>query len=180
MSNTTKNIQLTQGQVALVADEAHDWLSRWRWYALWHPNTRSFRAVRSVTTGLSHPRQRLVHMHRAVWEYYNGPIPDGSTVDHADRDSLNNCLSNLRLATDSQQGQNRRLRSDNTSGYRGVSWNKQFSKWRARITVDGKVILLGDFTDPLEAALARDAAARIYHGEFAVLNFPERELLGVA
>jgi hypothetical protein len=112
-------------------------------------------------------------MHNAIWEYYNDPIPDGYTVDHINRDTLNNQLSNLRLATDSQQAQNRRLRSDNTSGYRGVGWNKGARKWRARITVDGKVIFIGDFADKEEAARAYDAAAIEHFGEFAVLNFPD-------
>jgi hypothetical protein len=111
-------------------------------------------------------------MHNVIWEHHNGPTPDGFTVDHADRNSLNNQLSNLRLATRSQQGHNQRLRSTNTSGYRGVTWDKQMGKWQARIMVNGKRIHLGFYADPKEAALAYDAAAKIHYGEFAVLNFP--------
>ena len=111
-------------------------------------------------------------MHQAVWEHHNSPIPKGFTVDHINHDTLNNCLSNLRLATYSQQAQNRRLRSNNISGYRGVYFRKDSGRWRAQISVNGKQIHLGHFNDPIEAAHAYDSAARIHHGEFAQLNFP--------
>lgn len=167
-----KQIPLTQDQVALVPDDDHEWLSEPRWYAKWNSYTRSFYALRAVTTETGLPRQRLIRMHNAIWEHHNGPIPDGFTVDHVGHDTLDNQLSNLRLATHSQQAQNRRLRSDNKSGYRGVHWHKATGKWTASIQVDGKRMHLGLFTDKDDAARAYDAAARIHHGEFAQLNFP--------
>ena len=89
-----KQIPLTRAQVAIVDDEDYEWLSEHKWYANWAPKTRSFYANRNVPTGLEHPRQRSLRMHNAIWQYHNGPAPEGLTVDHADRDSLNNCLSN--------------------------------------------------------------------------------------
>ena len=164
-----KQIQLTQGQITVVADEGFNWLSRHGWFASRH-KLQSFYAVRNV--GKS-PDQRPLRMQNAIWVHYNGPIPDGFTVDHENRDTLDNRLSNLRLANLSQQAQNKRLLSSaNKSGYRGVSRHTQSGKWWARIRVEGKEISLGLYDDPIDAALAYDTAARIYHGEFAVLNFP--------
>jgi hypothetical protein len=169
-----RDVTLTQGQVALVPDGDHDWLSSSKWYAKWNSYTKSFYAFSAVPTGLEHPKQQWIRMHNAIWEHHNGPIPVGRTVDHVGHDTLDNRLSNLRLATNSQQAQNRRLRTDNKSGYRGVHWHKATGKWTASIQVNGKRMHLGLFTDKIEAARAYDAAAAIHHDPaFVQFNFPE-------
>ena len=166
------NIPLTQAQVALIEDGDDDWLSDVKWCAQWAPSTQSFIAVSRGPR----PERLTIRMHRVIWEHHNEPIPDGFTVDHINRDTLDNRLSNLRLATNSQQSQNQGLRSNNTSGYRGVCWDKRIGKWWARIQVDGKRMHLGHYDDPIDAALAYDAAAIEYFGEFAVLNFPQAKV----
>jgi hypothetical protein len=162
----SKVIPLTQGQFAIVSDKDFEWLSQWKWYAAWDSCTKSFYAVREVNG-------RPLRMHNAVWIHRHGTKPRGSQVDHANRITLDNRGSNLRLATRSQQAQNSGMRSSNTSGYRGVTWHCRVGKWEARIGVNGKRIHLGYFDDPADAARAYDAAALIYHDpEFAQLNFP--------
>lgn len=94
-------------------------------------------------------------------------------VDHLDRDPLNNQRDNLRLASRSQNGANRNIRKNSLSGYKGVSWHKTAKKWTAKLTLNGKLIHLGYFDDPIDAAKAYDQAAREYFGEFAVTNFTE-------
>ncbi len=64
------------------------------------------------------------------------------------------------------------LRGNNSSGYRGVSFNKDLSKWSVEISFEGKKDRLGHFLDPTEAAKAYDNAARKYYGDSAKLNFP--------
>ena len=59
-----------------------------------------------------------------------------------------------------------------TSRYRGVS--RRYGKWKARIKQNGHDLVIGDFDDELEAALAYDAKARQLHGEKAMINFPPR------
>jgi len=71
----------------------------------------------------------------------------------------------LRLGNDVFQSQNRGIRSDNTSGIKGVSWHKQASKWRAYVQVENKEKHLGYFTTLKEAAAARNAAVREYWPE---------------
>jgi hypothetical protein len=66
-----------------------------------------------------------------------------------------------------------RLRRNNRSGYRGVSWHKQKGRWTVQIMEGRRKIHLGGFDDPAEAARVYDAAARRYHGVRARLNFPE-------
>ena len=167
-----KVIPLTQDQVALVDDEDYEWLSEFKWHAVWAPSTQSFYPQRSVPPGLEYSNKRLLPMHNAIWTQHNGPIPDGLTVDHKNRNTLEGRLSNLRLATRSQQKQNQGLHRNSTSGYRGVHWHRRDKKWSVSIQVDGKRIYLGYFTDKEDAARAYDVAARIHYGEFAQLNFP--------
>ncbi len=94
------------------------------------------------------------------------------TVDHKDRNPLNNQRSNLRTASFAQNNVNKEKRSDNTSGYTGVFWAKYNKKWRGLLGFEGKYIQLGYFDTPLEAAQAYDLAAKKHYGEYAKLNFP--------
>jgi hypothetical protein len=91
-------------------------------------------------------------------------------VDHKDGNGLNNRRENLRLATHAQNMSSTGMRKGNTSGYKGVSWHKKAHKWAARIQVNSKGLHLGLFFTIEEAALAYDAAALLYHGEFAGTN----------
>lgn len=86
---------------------------------------------------------------------------------------------NCRFVTPSENTLNTRLIfSDNTSGFRGVSWHKQTKKYRADIQVDGKAHWLGTFQTAIEAARARDAFA-IEKGLHTPLNFPDAKKIGV-
>jgi hypothetical protein len=100
--------------------------------------------------------------------------PDDLLVDHHNHNGLDNRRFNLRLATDSTNQQNARKRiTKTTSRFKGVDFVKATGKWRARIAVNGRRLFLGSFDSELEAALAYDAAARKYFGEYACLNFPD-------
>jgi hypothetical protein len=100
--------------------------------------------------------------------------PRGFLVDHKNLNTLDNTRTNLRLATRSQNMFNRnKIKSNTSSRFRGVCFDKRRKKWCAYITVEGKRIWLGTFDNEIDAAMAYDAAAKKYHGEFARLNFSE-------
>lgn len=162
-----REIPLTQGQVALVDDEDYAYLSQFKWYARW--NARAYYASRQVPAQGS-SRQRTLNLHNVVWERHFGEIPHGMTVDHHNVDSLDNRISNLRLATRSQQNRNQKVRKDSSTGFRGVTWYERYGQYAARIRVHGKLTFLGYFDDPVDAARAYNAAATEQHGEFARLN----------
>jgi len=87
-------------------------------------------------------------------------------VDHRDGNRLNNTMANLRLATPSQNGMNKKIRSNNTSGRVGVHWSKTQNKWCAMICVKGKHVNLGYFHTIEEAIERRKKAETEMFGEF--------------
>lgn len=87
-------------------------------------------------------------------------------LDHADGDKSNNRPDNLRLANKSTNGMNRGKQSNNSSGFKGVSFRKDRNKWLAKITKDGKAHHLGLFDSKEKAALAYRQAASEIHGKF--------------
>ncbi len=84
-------------------------------------------------------------------------------VDHINGVRDDNRWNNLRLATDGENSQNRKLRRDNKSGYMGVSWNIGVNKWIANITTYGIRRTLGCFNDPSEAHSAYLEAKKTSH-----------------
>jgi hypothetical protein len=103
--------------------------------------------------------------HRLVFLYHHGYLPE--FVDHIDGDKSNNRIENLRLATYSQNQHNRKLCSTNTSGVKGVYWDKRKKKWRGRIESMGKKIHVGYWDTLEEAEAAMTIARNKLHGEFA-------------
>jgi hypothetical protein len=120
---------------------------------------------------------RRIKLHSAILP----PTCLGLTPDHKNGDPLDNRRKNLRLATQSQQGQN--SRHHNGKKYKGVTYCPTVHgkyqcnvPWRARIRVNGKLISLGFYANPEQAARAYNRAAVKYFGEFAALNhFPRRK-----
>lgn len=102
-------------------------------------------------------------VHRLAWLYMYGVWPV-SQLDHINEDKTDNRLANLREATNAQNTQNvTALRSTNTSGYLGVSWECRKRRWQAGIKVDGKRRWLGYFDTPEEAHAAYLVAKRELH-----------------
>jgi hypothetical protein len=100
--------------------------------------------------------------------------PVGLLVDHRNCDTLDNRKANLRPATHSQNQFNRRkTKSKTSSRFIGVSFEKASGRWLADICCHRKSKRIGRFSSEIDAAHAYDAAARIYHKDFARLNFPQ-------
>lgn len=91
----------------------------------------------------------------------------GMIVDHVNGNTLDNRRFNLRVCTQSQNIMNSKKRTDNTSGFKGVSWKKSKKLWQVYINVDKKRILGGYFKCRLLASLKREELTRKHHGRFA-------------
>jgi hypothetical protein len=110
---------------------------------------------------------KVYRLHRLVWIYHYGDIPDGILVDHIDGNKANNRIENLRLATNGENVYNSKIRSTNISGVKGVYWDKEYNRWRARISINKKLLHLGRFDTIEEAKAAVIAARNNLHGDFA-------------
>jgi hypothetical protein len=159
-------IPVGQGKYAIVDVDDYERLAKYKWSVHYDGNT--YYAFRHSSRASGKKRQRLWMHHEII------DIPEGLVCDHINHNGLNNRRANVRPATVSQNNCNTRKRGQTTSRYRGVSQAARPNKWRGQIRVNGRLIHLGVFDDEVDAAKAYDTAARKYHGEFAVLNFPDR------
>lgn len=130
---------------------------------VWHAIPRKHTVYAQHTTPL--PNRKAVLLHRLIMGE-----PAGMNVDHRDGDGLNNRrrgeAGNLRIATVSQNRHNTRLLDRNTSGFKGVTWDKSRGKWKAMICLNDKRVNLGRFDDLEAAHAAYVAASQSLHGEF--------------
>lgn len=154
------------GRVVLVDDEDYDLVMQYRWY-VWEFKREGARTngPYAVTVVYGGGSQQSIFMHKLITGY---PM-----TDHVDHDGLNNQRSNLRPATRPQNMHNRQAAIRGASRYKGVCWVKKRGHWRADIRKDGKKVYLGAFATEEAAARAYDDAARVIHGSYALLNFPD-------
>ena len=116
-------------------------------------------------------------LHRLIWIYHYGKIPEDKTIDHRDHDKTNNRIENLRLASRSEQNKYQRKRSNCSSEYIGVVWRGRISKYEVTVGIflDGKKKnkYIGSYADEVLAAKARDRYVLDNNlTEWNLLNFP--------
>lgn len=147
-----KRIKLNKGFVALVDDSDFEYLNQWKWFE--HHGY----AVRTKRIGLrKFNKISEIYMHRLI-----NQTSEGFDTDHINRNKLDNRRCNLRTVTRSQNQFNRGNPINNTSGYKGVGWDKEHQKWVSRIKVNGKKIFLGRYNSLQGAWLARRLGERAY------------------
>ena len=143
-------------------------------------NIRTFRVLKpqmNYTTGYlfvvlcKDGEKSNKRIHRLVAEAFILNLTNLPCVDHKDRNSLNNHLSNLRWCTRKENDQNRSKRKNTTSVYKGVCFDKKANKWRVLIKHNDQRKNLGYYVDESEAGRAYDRKASELFGVFAKLNF---------
>jgi hypothetical protein len=160
--------KVAAGRVALIDDGDYELVSQHRWHVREQvlPGRRRVNgpyAMRNIH--LSNGKWTVLAMHTLITGY--------AITDHEDHDGLNNQRSNLRDATEAQNSYNQRKQPGvSSSRFKGVSWDRDASKWVACIRIDNKLRKLGRFTSETDAARAYDSAAHEAWGEFAWPNFP--------
>jgi hypothetical protein len=165
-NRTLKIVQLTKGFIATVSDVDY---ARVMKAGPWHTSISSCKqngrplvyAKRDIVR--ANGTRTTQYLHRFV----KGVKDKKAEVDHVDHNGLHCQRSNLRVATSSQNKANARLRSDNTSGLKGVYQRKDTSKWAAQIVAHKRHYCLGHFTTKEEAKTVYDEASRQLHGKFA-------------
>ena len=150
-------VPLTRGYEAVIDAADAPLIEGRNWSA--KVNRRAVYAVTKIR--LVNGKQGVLWLHRLIMG-----DPAEFNVDHIDGNGLYNCRSNLRLATASQNKFNSRRSTNNTSGFKGVSWHPGNAKWRAYISFEGKKHHLGYYDTPDTAHSAYAVASAKLHGEF--------------
>ena len=178
-----KEIQLTQGKVAIVDDEDFEFLNQYKWSA--HKEHNIYYAVRCVTIQSYNKMKnqkwkgKIIRMHRLLMEFpLTQPSETKEYIDHKNGNGLDNRKINLRLCTGPQNNANSSKQKNyggkkTTSIYKGVYWKKDCKKWCAKIMFNRKSIHLGYFDNEIHAAKTYDKKSKKLFGEFAWLNFKE-------
>lgn len=160
----TVTIPLSKGYETIV-DAVDADLATFKW-SVKDCNASNIYAIRHVSR--IDGKQIFERIHRVILTRMIGrPLNKDEQVDHIDGDGLNNRRSNLRIATAGQNRANQMRTSRNTSGFKGVSWNKGMRKWSAQICKKRVRVYLGYFDSPEDAYKAYCEAARAMFGEFA-------------
>lgn len=109
--------------------------------------------------------------HRIIWEMHYGPIPKDMEVDHRDGNRLNGRIENLRLCLSAQNKWNAAFKKG-YMGFAGVSYDKRrkLRPFYVRLTMHGKVIIIGRYATPEEAHEAWKRATSDLRGSFSVVN----------
>lgn len=159
----TKIIYTRKGEEILVDDEDYERLSA----LTWRIDSGTGYVVRTTDRDPVTRKKSTEHMHRVIFGLSKG---DGVQVDHWNHNRSDNRKNNLRVCTQFQNQRNIRTQKNNTSGFKGVTFDRRTRRWIAQITVDRTLHFLGRFTSPeLAHAAYRDAATKM-HGEFACLD----------
>ena len=141
------------------------------------PGIRKDRVAGSLKNGhiyIQHGNEKYL-AHRLAWLYVSGEWPKNE-IDHKNNIGNDNRWCNLREATRGQNNYNSSLYSNNSSGYKGVSWHIREKRWRAYIRIHTKRINIGSYNIKEEAALAYNKAAIKHFGDYAKLNEVKAEL----
>lgn len=109
---------------------------------------------------------RLYLAHRLVWLITTGAWP--TEIDHINRNRAGNRPDNLREVTSAENKANTGLSARNTSGRKGVSWNKLLGKWQATAVMAGRSRYLGLYADKEDAAAAYQGAVQLRTGAYGV------------
>ena len=161
-----KKVQLTQNKFTIVDDGDYEYLNKYNWYV-----AKSKYSYYAAFDRRNKKINKTIYLHRIIMN-----CPDGKFIDHINGNGLDNRKENLRICNKSQNSGNSKLRTDNTSGIKGVSWDKRNKKWVVRIKMDGKHKFLGYFSNKYYAKNVYEKVAKGYFGEFYLDGIRKKDI----
>ena len=111
-------------------------------------------------------KNKRYRAHRLAWLYMTGNFPIDQ-IDHINMNRLDNRFINLRECGNKENNCNTKKKSTNTSGFKGVHFNKQCNKWQARSRVNGKRVHIGLYDTAEQAGHAYAKFVKKHHGLFS-------------
>ena len=151
-------VRLTRGMTAIVDSKDYPLIAGYRWTAYMKKGRDTVYAGTGIPSSRTKTGRAVLSMHKLI-------LPNTPRIDHRDGDGLNNRRKNLRPATVSQNGINRKA-IPHGSKYHGVNWCKTRKVWYARIKLNGKKIHIGMFDNEEDAYKARLDAEKKYYPDF--------------
>lgn len=157
-------LQLTQNKKTKVDNSDYERLNKYKWHAekqggkYWYAGRRIY---------YKNGKNKGLYLARIIMN-----PPKGMIVDHINGNTLDNRRKNLRIITRQQNTWNQKIRITNTSGYRGVSWDKKNKKWKAFVAKT----YYGLYENKWAAALIHNIWAKERYGKFVKLNKIKYEL----
>ncbi len=139
----------------VIDKEDYEKVKNYRWYC----NSSGY----AVTANSGH----VMRLHSVILDCHLSKL-SGYTIDHINRNRLDNRKCNLRICTHSENTQNQKRKS---TLFKGIYFNKSNNKWRSLIRMNGITYRLGSYIDPVDAAIAYDIAALTLYGDTACINF---------
>lgn len=136
------------GFTAIIDDSDYGCVSKYRW------------SVKIGGTGIKYGHRvdknnKSIYLHRYIMK-----AKKGQTVDHINRNGLDNRKANLRFCTTAENIMNSKMFKHNTSGYKGVTWDKFRNKWASQIQFSQKHIYLGRHESLEDAVRSRKQAEK--------------------
>ena len=151
------SITLTKGRVAMIDAADVPLVEGWNWTAqISGQNAYAIRGERRPNGG-----HGTIRLHRVIMGDCSG-----CEIDHINGNGLDNRRANLRVASHGENMRNRRINTNNSSGYKGVCWCERSSQWLAQIRISGRRRHLGYFPTKEAAGEAYAKAAAELHGDF--------------
>lgn len=160
-------IPLTQGFNAIVDAADYNFLMKRNW----HVSTTDGKTFYAYTNMTVDGKRQRISMHRLLCGCITN---DGVEVDHSDHNGLNNRRQNLRTGNHRMNTENRRLYSNNTTGFIGVSLVRKTGLYRAQMNHCGHTYTKTGFLTAEAAAWQYDEWVIRLRGKFAYLNFPRK------
>ena len=160
-----KEIQLTQGFVALVDDEDYERVNQFKWHI--KNSSRNPKNQYAERSFVENGKYKAQFMHRLIL----GNIPESMIIDHKNHIGYDNRKENLRTCTHVENQRNSTSHNSKYSIYKGVYYEHKLRKFKTSVKVNGKTKHIGVYTYELDAAKAYDEAVKIHYGEFANPNF---------
>ncbi len=148
-----------KGKYALVDNDDFEKFNQYSWYL----STTGY-AIRGKWNKIK-KQNDIIHLHKKILI-----TPKNMEVDHINGNRIDNRKNNLRICTHKQNIANQKLQKRSKSGYKGVSYYKNYDKWEAYVCTDNKKYRIGYFSIKKEAALAYNKKAKELFGKYACLN----------